>query len=77
MRGGTVEHRLDRVCRGLDAPGVEPRHAVIEAQGENLTLRALAPLRLNDQPVAAGGRVPLRTGDLLTLGQTDFALLRV
>ncbi|WP_291424864.1 FHA domain-containing protein [Deinococcus sp.] len=60
----------------LAGADILPRHAEIEVKNGALMLHALAPLRLNDQPVAAGTRVPLRPGDLLTLGQTDFALLR-
>ncbi len=60
----------------LAGADIMPRHAEIDVKDGVLMLHALAPLRLNDQPVVAGTRVPLRPGDLLTLGQTDFALLR-
>lgn len=61
----------------VDGAGIQPQHATITAQTDGtLLLRAQAPLELNDQPLAAGSTSPLRPGDLLKLGDTEFALIK-
>lgn len=60
----------------LTGTGIAPQHAEVTVKDGALTLRALQPLLVNDQNVLAGSSVPLRAGDLLTIGDTDFALVR-
>ena len=60
----------------LAGAGVLPQHAEIVAQGETLTLKARGPLRVNEQDVAAGASIGLRPGDLLKIGDTEYALIR-
>ena len=61
----------------VEGAGIQARHATITAQPDGtLLLHAQAPLELNDQPLAAGRTVPLRPGDLLKLGDTEFALIK-
>lgn len=57
--------------------GISAQHAVITAQPDGtLYLQAKVPLELNDQPLSAGSTAPLRPGDLLKLGDTEFALIK-
>lgn len=73
---------LSRVTLGSHGPqavqgaDVLPRHAELRVQGGELTLKALGPLSVNDQPVASGQSLPIRAGDLLQLGGVSLALLR-
>ncbi|WP_104990003.1 FHA domain-containing protein [Deinococcus sp. NW-56] len=73
---------LSRVTLGSQGPqavqgaDVLPRHAELRVQGGELTLKALGPLSVNEQPMAPGQSRPLRAGDLLELGGVSLALLR-
>lgn len=60
----------------LTGEGVLPRHAEVQVQDGKLRLRALGPLLVNDQPVPAGSTTDLRTGDLLRIGNDEYALIK-
>ncbi|KEF34349.1 hypothetical protein RDMS_08090 [Deinococcus sp. RL] len=74
---------LRRVTLGSRGPqavqgaAVLPQHAELRVQDGELTLKALGPLTVNEEPLPVGQSRPLRAGDLLQLGDVSLALLRV
>ncbi|RJF71284.1 hypothetical protein D3875_06565 [Deinococcus cavernae] len=61
----------------VQGAGIQAHHAIISTLPDGtLELHAQAPLELNDRPLAAGTTSPLRPGDLLKLGDTEFALIK-
>lgn len=55
---------------------VLPQHAEIRVQNGELKLRALGTVTINDRAVAPGGTASLRTGDLLKIGDAEYALIK-
>lgn len=64
----------------LNAADVRERHAELVRQGDELTVRALAPdagVSVNGQPLEAQGSATLRVGDLVAFGGVQARVVEV